>query len=139
MVVRAAGYVIFRKCADIEFLLLQASYGDFHWSPPKGHVDPGENEPETALREVEEETGLKKSDLRIISGFEKVLTYKVKQKPKAVVYWMAELINPNQEVKISHEHKDFKWLPLKEACDIAKYPESIDLLKASHDFLSSSS
>ena len=48
---------------------------------------------------------------------------------------MAELLNPNQEVKLSHEHKDFKWLPLEEACAIAKYPESIDLLKASHEFL----
>lgn len=37
MVVRAAGYVIYRKIANtIEFLLLQASYPDYHWSPPKG-------------------------------------------------------------------------------------------------------
>ena len=38
-----------------------------------GHVDPGENEPETALREVQEETGLQRSDLKTIPGFEKVL------------------------------------------------------------------
>lgn len=96
MVVRAAGYVIYRKISNtIEFLLLQASYPDYHWSPPKGslsghklsvsdytiiflcistgHVDPGENEPETALREVEEESGLRKSDLRVVPGFEKTL------------------------------------------------------------------
>lgn len=37
MTERAAGYVIFRKIANsIEYLLLQASYPDFHWSPPKG-------------------------------------------------------------------------------------------------------
>lgn len=37
MSVRAAGYVIYRRLSDkIEFLLLQASYGDYHWSPPKG-------------------------------------------------------------------------------------------------------
>lgn len=41
--------------------------------PRPGHVDPGECESETALREVEEESGLKKADLKIISGFEKVL------------------------------------------------------------------
>lgn len=38
-----------------------------------GHVDPGENESETALREVEEESGLTKNDLRIVLGFEKIL------------------------------------------------------------------
>lgn len=39
----------------------------------QGHVDPGEYEAETALREVQEETGIKKTDLEIYSGFEKVL------------------------------------------------------------------
>lgn len=54
------------------------------------------------------------------------------------MYWLAELINPDQEVKLSHEHKDFRWLPLEEACTISKYPESIDLLKACHEFLTKS-
>lgn len=37
MTIRAAGYVIFRRIAgNIEYLMLQASYGNFHWSPPKG-------------------------------------------------------------------------------------------------------
>ena len=30
------------------------------WSLPKGKVDPGETEPVTAVREVEEETGLRR-------------------------------------------------------------------------------
>ena len=54
----AAGFLIFRRVMNkIEYLLQQASYGDFHWSPPKGHVDPGEDTFETALREVREEAG----------------------------------------------------------------------------------
>lgn len=37
MTVRAAGYVIVRKIqSTYEYLLLQASYPDYHWSPPKG-------------------------------------------------------------------------------------------------------
>lgn len=33
----AAGFVVFRKiCGNIEFLLLQTSYGIHHWTPPKG-------------------------------------------------------------------------------------------------------
>ena len=42
---RAAGLVIFRrreKTSEPEWLLLQTSYGEHHWTPPKGHLDPGE-------------------------------------------------------------------------------------------------
>lgn len=35
--VRAAGLLIYRKIAgQIEYLLLQASYEPYHWTPPKG-------------------------------------------------------------------------------------------------------
>ena len=58
MAPRAAGFLIFRRVVDkIEYLLLQASYGMFHWSPPKGYCDPGEDDFETAVREVKEESG----------------------------------------------------------------------------------
>ena len=34
---RAAGLIIFRRITnEIEFLLLQTSYGEHHWTPPKG-------------------------------------------------------------------------------------------------------
>lgn len=37
MAKRAAGFLIYRLVAsDIEYLLLKASYGSFHWTPPKG-------------------------------------------------------------------------------------------------------
>ena len=32
--------------------------GRLLWSLPKGHVEPGETEPQTAVREVQEETGI---------------------------------------------------------------------------------
>lgn len=55
---RAAGFVLFRRIYDeIQYLLLRASYGDFHWSSPKGHVDAGEDDFTTALRETKEEAG----------------------------------------------------------------------------------
>jgi 8-oxo-dGTP pyrophosphatase MutT (NUDIX family) len=38
-----------------------------------GHVDPGESDLETALRESEEESGLTKTDLRIIADFKKTI------------------------------------------------------------------
>lgn len=37
---RASGFVIFRMvCNQIEYLLLQTSYGKHHWTPPKGKFE----------------------------------------------------------------------------------------------------
>lgn len=35
---KAAGFVVYRKNCDeiIEYLLMQASYENHHWTPPKG-------------------------------------------------------------------------------------------------------
>jgi 8-oxo-dGTP pyrophosphatase MutT (NUDIX family) len=38
-----------------------------------GHVDPGESDLETALRETEEESGLTKTDLHILADFNKAI------------------------------------------------------------------
>ncbi|KAK7584328.1 hypothetical protein V9T40_005291 [Parthenolecanium corni] len=137
MTVRAAGYVIVRKIqSTYEYLLLQASYPDYHWSPPKGHVDPGEDEAQTALREVEEESGYKKDDL-ILHNFEQVQKYVAHGNPKTVVFWLAELKDPGKDVTLSHEHKDYRWLPCTEACNLAKFQETKDLFEACEEFLKS--
>lgn len=51
--VEAAGGVVKNEKGDILFI-----YRNQFWDLPKGHVDPGEVHLQTALREVEEETGL---------------------------------------------------------------------------------
>ncbi|XP_042862979.1 bis(5'-nucleosyl)-tetraphosphatase [asymmetrical]-like [Penaeus japonicus] len=133
---RAAGLVIFRCIAtEIQYLLMQASYADHHWSPPKGHVDPGESDLETALRETEEEAGLSGSDFTLIDSFKKELKYEVRGKPKTVIYWLAELNNGSKEVTLSEEHLEFRWLPLAEACSLAKYPNLVSTLEECEEFI----
>ncbi|XP_050295335.1 bis(5'-nucleosyl)-tetraphosphatase [asymmetrical] [Anthonomus grandis grandis] len=125
----AAGLVVFRRVAEkIEYLLLQTSYGIHHWTPPKGHVDPGESDIETAYRETVEEAGLQESDLKVFEDTKTTLNYEVKGKPKIVHYWLAELINPSAQVKLSHEHQDLRWLGLKEACELAGYADMQQVL-----------
>jgi 8-oxo-dGTP diphosphatase len=57
--VRAAGGIVLRRAeGDWQVLLIhRPRYDD--WSLPKGKADAGERDEETALREVEEETGLR--------------------------------------------------------------------------------
>ncbi|XP_045501692.1 bis(5'-nucleosyl)-tetraphosphatase [asymmetrical] [Colias croceus] len=121
---RAAGLVIYKHSNQlIQFLLLQTSYGEHHWTPPKGHVDPGESDWETALRETQEEAGFTQNDLEIDKNTKKMLTYEVNGKPKEVIYWLAKLINPETPVKLSDEHQDFKWLPLQQAQELSGFDD----------------
>ncbi|CAG4947765.1 unnamed protein product [Colias eurytheme] len=121
---RAAGLVIYKHSNQlIQFLLLQTSYGEHHWTPPKGHVDPGESDWETALRETQEEAGLTQNDLEIDKNTKKTLSYEVNGKPKEVIYWLAKLINPETPVKLSDEHQDFKWLPLQQAQELSGFDD----------------
>src|SRR3989344_5743232 len=66
----SAGFIIFRRnpeVDDIQFLLLY--HGRNHWSFPKGRLERGERVEAASFREVEEETGLGKTDLHVISVF----------------------------------------------------------------------
>ncbi|CAL8338043.1 unnamed protein product [Lota lota] len=141
-VVRACGFIVFRRLANstpppnnIEYLLLQTSYGEHHWTPPKGHVDPGEDDLTTALRETQEEAGLGSEHLRVVDDFVKELRYEVRGRPKEVLYWLAELRDPEAAVTLSEEHQDYRWAPLEEACSLAQYKDLQDTLKAAHQHL----
>lgn len=150
---RACGFVIFRRFqGTIEYLLLQAANGVHHWCPPKGknhkkylkkqrilnkkiipsifkgYVDKGENDMEAAIRETREETGIQKNDLKIFEDAKQELSYQAWGKQKTVIYWLAELINSNKELKISAEHQASTWLPLEEACKQAGYEDLQNIL-----------
>jgi 8-oxo-dGTP pyrophosphatase MutT (NUDIX family) len=59
---RSAGGVVFRRGGGgLNVLLIRDPYGQ--WGLPKGHIERGESTAAAALREVEEETGLR--DLRL--------------------------------------------------------------------------
>ncbi|XP_035245540.1 bis(5'-nucleosyl)-tetraphosphatase [asymmetrical] [Anguilla anguilla] len=141
MAVRACGLIVFRRltqtaAADsIQYLLLQTSYGEHHWSPPKGHVDPGEDDMATALRETQEEAGLGVGQLRVAEGFVSEMRYKVRGRPKEVVYWLAELADPETAVTLSDEHQDYRWAGLDEACSLAGYRDLQGALQDAHRFL----
>ena len=94
-----------------QFLLLR--HRD-RWDLPKGHCEPGETLLETALRETEEETGIKRSQIQVVDGFRFSLEYPVSygapqhtQFIKRVCYFLGWLQAPC-EVQCT-EHEDFAW------------------------------
>ena len=133
---RAAGLIIFRResfTKPSEYLLLQTSYGKHHWTPPKGHVDPGESDMETALRETEEESGLTRGSLHVMENIRKTLNYEVRGKPKTVIYWPAQVKSYNVPIRLSREHQDFKWLTVEKACELLHGTTGVALQEVDHE------
>ena len=119
--VDAAGGVVER---DGRILLVhRPRYDD--WTLPKGKLDPGESFEDAALREVEEETGL-----RCTLGRELPSTrYEVNGRPKLVRYW---LMAPQGERDFvpNDETDDLRWVTPDEARALLSYDRDRDVLAA---------
>ncbi len=128
----SAGAIIFRtdeKTKQPKYLLLH--YGAGHWDFVKGHVEKGESEEETLLREAEEESGL--TDLKVISGFRHKISYFYKKDgktiPKDVIFFLAQTAAAEKEVKLSFEHSEYVWLEFEEAIKKVTYNSGKEVLK----------
>ena len=111
--VLAAGAVCWRHGSKgLEVVLIhRPKYNDWSW--PKGKVDPGETLPETAVREVKEETGL---DIRLGIPLP-TAEYKVGGKnTKKVFYWSAEVRGDAAFAPMNEREVDrAKWFPVEKA------------------------
>ena len=127
--VRAAGGIVHRRGEDgaLQVLLVhRPRYDD--WSLPKGKADRGERDEETALREVEEETGL-----RCVLGERAGETrYRdSKGRDKVVHYWLMEPpangdsdgFVPNAEVD------ELRWVDLETAEELLQYEHDLELVR----------
>ena len=60
---RSCGAIVFRDGEAGESVLM-VQHGPGHWSFPKGHVEAGEQDRQTAIREVFEETEIGRASCR---------------------------------------------------------------------------
>ncbi|HNY97525.1 MAG TPA: NUDIX domain-containing protein [Candidatus Pacearchaeota archaeon] len=136
----SAGTVIYRKDQGkiLYLLLLYPHYGKRgggYWDFPKGHVEEGENNRAAAIREIEEETGLK--DLAFATGFKQRIRYffyaNKKRVFKVVTFYLAQ--SHKAEVRISEEHADYKWFEYHEAMKIMRFKNAKNILRRANYFL----
>ena len=127
--VLAAGAVCWRMAGNKVRVLLVHRTQHNDVSLPKGKVEPGETLPETAVREIAEETGL-------VVGLGAPLGQVEYQLPsgrdKVVYYWSAEVdahaiesarFVPNEEIS------GLEWVSLKKARERLTYPHDIDIIE----------
>jgi 8-oxo-dGTP pyrophosphatase MutT (NUDIX family) len=133
---RSAGAVVYWEGPGRrEYLLLR--YGPGYWGFPKGHVEKGETDLQAAYREVEEETGISKTKLRLIDGFRVRTAYKFRRGKtlvdKVVDYFL--LASATKDVTISSEHTAFAWLGYDEALKQVSFDASQQLLRDAEAFI----
>jgi 8-oxo-dGTP pyrophosphatase MutT (NUDIX family) len=124
--VRAAGGVVVRPRPDgsLEVLLVhRPRYGD--WTLPKGKAETGESDKECALREVEEETGLRCELGRELAASEYVDR---RNRPKIVRYWEMTPIAGSAAGR--NEVDEVAWLPVAEALARLTYARDMDVLRS---------
>jgi 8-oxo-dGTP diphosphatase len=120
-VVRAAGGVVVR---DGRLLLVhRPKYDD--WTLPKGKCEPGESDEACAVREVEEETGL-----RCELGTELLSTHYTdsRGRPKRVRWWLMSPVSG--EFTPTNEVDEIRWLTREEAAALLSYGRDQALLDA---------
>lgn len=124
-VVRAAGGVVWRRGPNgLEVLLIhRPRYGD--WSFPKGKAKgEAESDEETAVREVEEEVGLR---LEPGPELESTRYRDSKGRRKVVRYWAMEL--PDGDEPIAGDGVDeVRWVELDEASHQLTWDRDVDVL-----------
>ena len=130
---KSCGGVVFtRQNGQIHYVIIRHLGG--HWGFPKGHMEPGETEQQTALREIREEVGL---GCTLLHDFRRQEQYPLPKKPgtvKQVVYFLAEyeaqILCPQPE-----EIAEASLLPYEQAIKTLSFPEARRILTEADRFL----
>ena len=109
---KSCGALVVRREEDHYYVLMIRHKAGGNRSFPKGHMEAGESEYATALREVMEETS---SRIAIVSDFRSTVTYRPSPGVmKEVVYFLA--FTTSAEIKAREgEIAEVEWVPLEEA------------------------
>ena len=100
------------------------------WGLPKGHVEEGETEVETALREVKEEVGLK---AEIYEDYRYVTNYIVKDNiNKEVVYFLAN-VDEDMIVTRPGEIDMAGWFTQKEALKAIEFENIREIINKAYE------
>lgn len=129
---KSSGAIVYKiENGEIKYLLIMLIRGN--WGFPKGHFEGEETEKETAVREINEETGLnvifKKNFRETIQYFPGQFVF------KTVIYFLAEAVNTEVKIQID-EVQEYKWVTYEEANKLIIYRLQKKILKKANDMLS---
>jgi 8-oxo-dGTP pyrophosphatase MutT (NUDIX family) len=117
------------------YLLLLHNGPYKYWAFPKGRQDKGENYEETAIREIQEETGTSEFKIlkRLISDSIYFPKRGAKTIVKKVIFFLVQF--NSRKIKLSPEHVKFRWVGYNEALSMLTFEDYSRVLKESHEIL----
>ena len=130
---KSCGFVAYQETAGIRlFLLIRALNGEYGF--PKGHVEQGETELETAVRELKEETNIA---VRIIDGFRRQISYRFPSKEnviKQAVYFLGKC-TADRIICQTSEVSEAIFLPLDQALALLSFEDTKSILREANAYL----
>ena len=128
----SAGFLVFRETPEGRVWLL-LDYGK-HWDYAKGHLEEGETAWQAAVRELREETGIKRIDR--VTRWQRNMHYAFYSSSKGpvtktVTYFIGK--TPTEEVKVIDEHMGYAWMPYEAAMERLTYENARELLKGAEE------
>lgn len=107
------GVVFFESEGKCEVILICSNFkGKMLWTFPKGHMEAGETEKETALREIKEEVGL---DTEIIGNFKGKTEFSCRENVIIEASYFAAKASSKKAVAQEGEVEYFSWLDFDSA------------------------
>lgn len=129
---RSCGAVVCSNVSGETRFLIIKNKKSLHWGFPKGHVEKGENDKQTAMREVLEETGI---HIDIIKGFSSCSEYKIHGHiEKTVVMFLATTDNTVTTIQ-PEEIDDYNWLTFNNAMEMLKFENDRVILRRAEKYL----
>ncbi len=131
----AGGVVV--KDGKVLMIHVRTLSGKKVWTFPKGHIEKGESREEAALREVEEETGVRAKIKDELGNFTYFFRDKDGKLVKKTVYWFLMEPVEEAEIKTPEEVIEVRWVELDEAKKLVQYDSDKRIIQTLDEILSS--
>lgn len=122
---------------DNKILILRRSAADvrrpLQWDLPGGHVDPGEYPAEAAARETMEEAGIviDSQEIQLFYSMTEAVELDDEKRGVTWLFFLSKIVT--DEVHLSHEHDEFRWVTIDEAIDKIEYERQRRVLEYARD------
>jgi len=100
------------------------------WSGVSGYVEENEKPYETAIKEIKEETGLKKKDIKLIKKLKVIKFTDIYRNEKYnwELYPFVFLTEKKDKINIDWEHTEYRWIKPSEIENIQTVPHFKDII-----------
>lgn len=134
------GVIVVLKGEQNKFLMLEREETKNDWTFAKGHAEEGETPKETAMRELEEETGIKEIeilDLPLIHEEYEIVSHSEKRL-KINDYFIGFV--KDKDVKIEKEEiQSYKWVTFEEALNSFQHESRKQVLEEAQKYIQNES